>query len=86
MMICTKAFTLKEFVKTAKEISILWRDSEGNDKDPRWLAGLITFGTGDFRHIFAETLRTVRIDTRPGKIKQISLQLKLTSLKLLYVL
>ena len=67
--ICTKAFTLKEFVKTAKEISILWRDSEGNVKDPRWLAGLITFGTGNFRHVFAETLRTVRIDTRPGKNK-----------------
>ena len=49
--ICTKAFTQEEFIESANKITVL-----RHLKDQRWLAGMITYGTGTFKKDFIELL------------------------------
>ena len=49
--LCQKSFTPQQFIKSASNITVL-----RHHKDKRWLAGMITFGTGDFKRVYANRL------------------------------
>lgn len=52
--ICMRSFSVPEFVNVCSVVSVL-----EHPKDSRWLAGLVTFGTSEFRKEFAERLNSL---------------------------
>lgn len=55
--ICTRSFTLKEFSSLFEKQYVLQ-----HHKEPRWLAGLVTFGNNNFRTRYAELLNAKKIE------------------------
>jgi len=49
--VCTRKFSQQEFKQAAEKITVL-----RHLKDKRWLAGLVTFGQGNFKQEFASKL------------------------------
>ena len=55
--ICTKSFSEESFYNICKDVNVL-----KHNKDHRWLAGCITFGTENFKKEFSDFLKHTPID------------------------
>ena len=55
--VCSESFTPEEFQQLAKQVSVLH-----HPKADRWLAGLVTYGTENFRHDYRERLLNYNFD------------------------
>jgi|TARA_B110000967_G_C18822871_1_gene529708 hypothetical protein len=57
--VCTKEFTKEEFIEATSNITILKHHKSGALH--QWLCGMVTFGTGKFRHDYVHNLLKKKI-------------------------
>ena len=55
--ICTRTFTGDDFTNVAKDVTVL-----RHLKDRRWLAGCVTFGTGNFKKEYSDKLKQLPVN------------------------
>lgn len=55
--LCQKSVSQQYFIETASKITVL-----RHHKDKRWLAGMMTYGTRDFKKTYAEKIRALPIE------------------------